>query len=121
MVRPLLISDILDIKMYLFKLKRQICVSEKNFGGAKNLLFSSIPFLYYFLPAVLLCYFAAPKKLKNAVLFVFSLVFYAWGEPVYVFLMAASITLAWAFGLSSENAVAAFNTVCGGEATVYTR
>ena len=103
-MRPLLISNILDIKMYLFKLKRQICVSEKNFGGAKNLLFSSIPFLYYFLPAVLLCYFAAPKKLKNAVLFVFSLVFYAWGEPVYVFLMAASITLAWAFGLLMERA-----------------
>ena len=107
MVRPLLISDILDIKMYLFKLKRQICVSEKILGGAKNLLFSSIPFLYYFLPAVLLCYFAAPKKLKNAVLFVFSLVFYAWGEPVYVFLMAASITLAWAFGLLMERAKSA--------------
>ena len=68
------------------------------------MLFSSIPFLYYFLPAVLLCYFAAPKKLKNSVLFVFSLVFYAWGEPVYVFLMAASITSAWLFGLLMEKA-----------------
>ena len=51
------------------------------------MLFSSIPFLYYFLPLVLITYFTAPKKLKNAVLFVFSLVFYAWGEPKYVFLM----------------------------------
>ena len=80
---------------------------KKILGGAKNLLFSSIPFLYYFLPAVLLCYFAAPKKFKNAVLFIFSLVFYAWGEPVYVFLMAASITLAWAFGLLMERAKSA--------------
>ncbi len=52
----------------------------------------------------MLCYFAAPKKLKNAVLFVFSLVFYAWGEPVYVFLMAASITFAWGFALLMEKA-----------------
>ena len=69
-----------------------------------KLLFSSIPFLYYFLPAVLICYFAAPKKLKNAVLFAFSLVFYAWGEPVYVFLMAASITSAWGLALLMDKA-----------------
>ncbi len=68
------------------------------------MLFSSIPFLYYFLPLVLITYFAAPKKLKNAVLFVFSLVFYAWGEPVYVFLMAASITSAWGLALLMEKA-----------------
>ena len=69
-----------------------------------KLLFSSIPFLYYFLPLVLICYFAVPKKLKNSVLFIFSLVFYAWGEPTYVFLMAASITFAWGFGLLMEKA-----------------
>ena len=51
------------------------------------MLFSSIPFLYYFLPAVFLLYFIAPKRLKNAVLLLSSLVFYAWGEPKYVFLM----------------------------------
>ena len=68
------------------------------------MLFSSIPFLYYFLPAVLFCYAIAPKKLKNGVLFAFSLVFYAWGEPVYVFLMAASISLAWGFALLMEKA-----------------
>ena len=38
--------------------------------------FSSMTFLFGFLPAVLVCYFAAPRKLKNAVLFVFSLIFY---------------------------------------------
>ena len=41
------------------------------------MLFSSIPFLYYFLPAVLLAYFAAPRRAKNAVLLLFSLMFYA--------------------------------------------
>ena len=42
------------------------------------MLFSSIPFLYYLLPAVLLVYFLAPGKLKNAVLLLSSLVFYGW-------------------------------------------
>jgi len=63
------------------------------------MLFSSVPFLYYFLPAVILCYFLAPKGLKNTVLLVFSLVFYAWGEPKYVFLMLATIGLFYVCGL----------------------
>ncbi len=66
------------------------------------MLFSSIPFLYYFLPAVFILYFIAPNKLKNAVLLLSSLVFYAWGEPKYVFLMLASITSGYIFGLLIE-------------------
>lgn len=66
------------------------------------MLFSSIPFLYYFLPCVLILYFCAPKKLKNAVLLLSSLVFYAWGEPVYVLLMLFSITTAYVLGLLIE-------------------
>ncbi len=66
------------------------------------MLFSSIPFLYYFLPVVLLCYMLAPKALKNTVLLLFSLVFYAWGEPAYVFLMLATIGLGYIFGLLIE-------------------
>ena len=66
------------------------------------MLFSSLTFLYFFLPAVLLCYFAAPMRLKNAVLLIFSLLFYAWGEPKYVFLMAFTVTLGWAAGLMIE-------------------
>lgn len=66
------------------------------------MLFSSIPFLYYFLPAVFLLYFIAPKRLKNAVLLLSSLVFYAWGEPKYVFLMLASIISGYVFGLLIE-------------------
>lgn len=63
------------------------------------MLFSGIPFLYYFLPIVLICYFAAPKCLKNAVLLVFSLAFYAWGEPKYVFLMILTVLVNYFMGL----------------------
>lgn len=63
------------------------------------MLFTSIPFLYYFLPCVLILYFIVPKSFKNAVLLFFSLIFYAWGEPKYVFLMILSITLSYIFGL----------------------
>ncbi len=63
------------------------------------MLFSSIPFLYYFLPCVLIIYLIAPKKLKNAVLLISSLFFYAWGEPKYVLLMAASIIVGYVAGL----------------------
>ena len=64
------------------------------------MLFSSIPFLFYFLPAVLILYFLVPDKLKNAVLLLFSLIFYAWGEPKYVVLMIVSILLGYGFGLA---------------------
>ena len=66
------------------------------------MLFSGIPFLYYFLPCVLILYFLAPKRCKNAVLLLASLVFYAWGEPVYVVWMALSIVLGYILGLLIE-------------------
>ncbi len=66
------------------------------------MLFSSISFLYYFLPAVILVYFAVPKPIKNAVLLIFSLAFYAWGEPKYVFLMIASILVNYVLGIAIE-------------------
>ncbi|MBQ6839184.1 MAG: MBOAT family protein [Oscillospiraceae bacterium] len=64
------------------------------------MLFSSIPFLYYFLPAVLAVYFLVPKSCKNGVLLISSLVFYAWGEPKYAFLMIATIALFYGCGLA---------------------
>ena len=64
------------------------------------MLFSSIPFLYYFLPAVLITYFLVPQKMKNAVLLLFSLVFYGWGEPKLVFLMVFTIALFYLCGLA---------------------
>lgn len=66
------------------------------------MLFSSIPFLYVFLPIVLLLYAIAPKVLKNTVLLISGIVFYAWGEPRYVFLMMFAITLSYIFGLLIE-------------------
>ena len=66
------------------------------------MVFSSIPFLYYFLPIVLLCYAVAPTKCKNMVLLLASLVFYAWGEPKLVLLMAVSVVLGYVFGLLRE-------------------
>ena len=62
------------------------------------MLFSSIPFLYYFLPSVLLLYFLVPRKLKNAVLLGSSLVFYGWGEPKYLLLMVFTILQGYLFG-----------------------
>ena len=83
------------------------------------MLFSSIPFLYYFLPAVIICYFLISKLVglafkpqgeeksyrasiftKNLILLLFSLLFYGWGEPVYVFLMIGSILMFWLCGLA---------------------
>ena len=66
------------------------------------MLFSSIPFLYYFLPAVLICYFLAPHKGKNTVLLLFSLMFYGWGEPRLVLMMLLAVTLGYFFGLGLE-------------------
>ena len=66
------------------------------------MLFSSVPFLYYFLPAVLLLYLIAPRWLKNTVLLLSSLVFYAWGEPRYVVIMLISILLGYIFGILIE-------------------
>lgn len=66
------------------------------------MLFSSITFLYYFLPLTLLVYFAVPRGCKNTVLLLSSLVFYGWGEPRYVMLMGLSILLGYGFGLLVE-------------------
>ena len=63
------------------------------------MLFSSIPFLYYFLPIVLILYFIVPKVLKNTVLLLASLYFYHWGEPKYVVLMVVSIAVGYVMGL----------------------
>jgi len=59
------------------------------------MVFSGIPFLFYYLPAVLLIYFAVPGKYRNAVLLLASLLFYAWGEPRYVILMMISILIGY--------------------------
>lgn len=66
------------------------------------MIFSSIFFLFVFLPITLLIYYLVPWKAKNTVLLLVSLVFYAWGEPVYVFLMLFSITFNYFSGIEID-------------------
>ncbi len=66
------------------------------------MLFSSIPFLFYFIPCVLILYFISPKPLKNTVLLISSLVFYAWDRPKFAILMISAIVLGYIFGLLIE-------------------
>ncbi len=68
--------------------------------GVNFVVFSNLVFLYGFLPIVLLCYFIVPRFLKNTILLIASLVFYAWGEPIYVFLMLFSVFMNYIFGLA---------------------
>ena len=64
------------------------------------MLFSSISFLVFFLPVILILYYIIPNLFyKNCILFFASLLFYAWGEPKFVFLMLASIIVNYTFGL----------------------
>ncbi len=76
------------------------------------MVFSSIPFLYYFLPCVLLLYLAAPRKLKNTVLLLTSLVFYAWGEPKFVLVMLLTILQGYLFGILIERSEGRRAQVC---------
>lgn len=66
------------------------------------MLFSSVTFLFYFLPVVMALYFISPVRLKNGVLLLASLFFYGWGEPRYLAFMLLSITQGYIFGLLIE-------------------
>ena len=66
------------------------------------MLFSGIPFLFYFLPIVVAVYFLLPKGLKNGWLLISSLFFYGWGEPKYLLLMVASICLFFGCGIAID-------------------
>lgn len=63
------------------------------------MLFSTVFFLFVFLPIVLIIYFVVPKKFKNLILFVSSLIFYAWGEPIYVCIMIFSTLVDYTIGM----------------------
>ncbi len=66
------------------------------------MVFSSLLFLFRFLPAVLVAYYLVPRRLRNLVLLLFSLVFYAWGEPVYIVLMLVSILVSYTGGIAVD-------------------
>ncbi|MBE5934761.1 MAG: MBOAT family protein [Lachnospiraceae bacterium] len=63
------------------------------------MLFSSITFLYVFLPIIVALYFIVPYKVKNYVLLLASLIFYAWGEPKYIIIMIVQIILGYIFAI----------------------
>ena len=66
------------------------------------MVFSGITFLYYFLPLFFVIYFIVPERLRNGILLVASLLFYAWGEPCYVYLMCILISVGYAGGILIE-------------------
>lgn len=66
------------------------------------MLFSSMIFLWVFLPITLIIYYCVDNKFKNALLLSASLMFYAWGEPKYIFLMLISIGINYVFGILIE-------------------
>ena len=71
------------------------------------MVFSSILFITRFLPLVLAIYFIVPKRIRNLVLFLSSILFYAWGEPVYILLMCFTITVDYVFGIIIDKQISA--------------
>ena len=63
------------------------------------MVFSGIPFLYFFLPILLLVYFISPDKIKNPILLLFSLIFYASGEPKNIIVMLVTVLIAYCAAL----------------------
>ena len=68
------------------------------------MLFSSLSFLFFFLPLTFLLYFTVPRGWRNAVLLAVSLIFYALGEPIYVLLMLGTVLADFALGLITARA-----------------
>lgn len=68
------------------------------------MVFSSLTFWFFYLPCVLLCYYAVPKKARNIVLFIVSLAFYGWGEPIYILLMLFTIAVNYVAGILIDKA-----------------
>ena len=66
------------------------------------MIFSSLPFLFFYLMAVLAVYKLTPLKLRNLVLLLVSLFFYGWGEPVYILIMLLSIVVDYVHGMLVE-------------------
>lgn len=64
--------------------------------------FSNLTFLFLFLPIMLLVYYLAPVRMKNLIIFFFSLIFYAWGDPTYFLLLLFSVVLNYSIGYGME-------------------
>ena len=74
-----------------------------RYDREKTMVFSSMIFLWIFLPAVLITYYLCPQKFRNILLVLFSLLFYAWGEPKYIVLMLVSVTINYVSGILLED------------------
>lgn len=66
------------------------------------MVFSSITFIFYFLPITILLYYTVPKKARNGLLLLVSLIFYGFGEPIYITMMILSILIDYTNGLLIE-------------------
>ena len=66
------------------------------------MVFSSLVFIFVFLPITILIYYIAPKALRNLVFLIASLIFYAWGEPIYILIMLFSTIFDYANGLAID-------------------
>lgn len=66
------------------------------------MVFSSITFIFYFLPITLLLYYTVPKRARNGLLLLVSLIFYGFGEPIYITMMILSILIDYTNGLMIE-------------------
>ena len=66
------------------------------------MVFSSLTFLFAYLPLTLLVYFVSPLRWRNFVLLIVSLIFYGWGEPVYITIMVLSILIDYTHGMLVE-------------------
>ena len=66
------------------------------------MVFSSLVFIFVFLPITILIYYIAPKVLRNLVFLIASLIFYAWGEPIYILIMLFSTIFDYANGLAID-------------------
>ena len=67
------------------------------------MIFSSLTFLFAYLPVTLAVYFLMPLRARNAVLLLVSLVFYGWGEPVYISIMVLSTLIDYTHGMLVEH------------------
>ena len=63
------------------------------------MLFSSLSFIFFFLPLCCILYFISKKSIKNIILLIFSLFFYAWGEPKYIILMLVTVFISYISGI----------------------
>ena len=63
------------------------------------MVFSSLVFLFFFLPIVIILYYLSPRSIRLAILFLASLIFYSWGEPVYIYLIIFSTILDYTMGM----------------------